>query len=120
MVRCSVDPFEMGTSNSFDDRTKNPLKSGSNVKSAENSGSESFLQKLHSLEGFEEWLEEDEQQINEQFIIDLFSKLEELSSKEDGEWQEEILAGSDEIKAWKNMKGTHKNNKIPCIRLDWT
>jgi len=71
------------------------------------------------IEGYEELLNDNEKGIDKQFIIDLFHKLEEESSSDSGDWKEEKLAGNDDIKAWKNIKGTEFNRDIPCIRVDW-
>lgn len=65
------------------------------------------------MEGYDQYIQDFEKELNKDFIIEHFNKLETESNSENPDWNEEILKESDNIKAWSCMKGTHLNPDIP-------
>lgn len=91
-----------------------------------------------SLKGNEKWFLENESDLNEQFILDMYSTLANQSMNWESGWKKEELKSWNNIEAWSNMKGTvesynssdlklnMKQNFImqasnaPVCRVDWT
>lgn len=114
------DSLNAGTTDFNHTVVKVPKLNIEESKDATSKSSTSFVQHFKSIEGFEQYLREDEKGLSKDSIIEQFNKLETEWSTEGTGWQPEKLVGSDNIQAWGNMKGTYLNNKVPCLRVDWT
>ena len=76
------------------------------------------IRTFYTLKTFEDFILEWEGNLTKQHIIDVYDKLKEESSF-NKDWTKENLKDADGVKAWMWLTGSHLEEEIPVVRVDW-